>query len=747
MSLASATLGVGSLAGTFLLAAPTVTVTAPTGTVTVPTQTVTWSYSSLAGRTQATYRVRYQSPDGSVTLYDSGIVTSAATSVAVPFTLSTGSSYLAVVTCSDGFDQATSSAVFLFDGTDPNLNVNADVGSVYEVGLNGVGYMLADRPAGEQRYERRVIPLDPPRFATSETPFSQAIERYTLASSADWSSGAGQTAADRETSTSAAFRRSHGIDPFTTPGSFRLVPNGAVKHSTAYSTVRAVTAGAGLYVLTASGQVAYYATPATVSPTVFTITGAGAPASFASDGSQWYYSDGSNIYRNTTPASPGSAWSTQDAAIVEWCTDRIFIARPGTASGTPNELVEMGDGGTPVGGARIWTLRPETTISTVTSGDGWVWFAGNRVDRAAVFAIQLGSDASYVTAWEAPAGVTVTALGHYQGNVMVRTVDGAGRATIYRCATEGGKLTPTRVLDIPTVNGLSQAVGEFSGDDRYVYFSWRAMGEQTIGTGRTGSGIGAIDLSTGGWATWVRYNQAGSEGTGNVGSIVQWAGRTCFTVDQIGAVVTDVDNGLGDDGTVASGALETSVFDLGTSLRKVWSEVVLAYDTLPVGATVTVAWSRDGGLSFTDLPAAGTAGTKVSKWTLGVEAEMISFRIRVTATTFTPVVRSLTVRANPVGLADQVLVLPVDCSDRVKGLNGREIPGSGPGSGSARARQLESLVQTRVRVQDVDWAVTGSAQWYDCIAAETRSVGVYANNVNRQAQSMVTVLTLRRSFK
>ena len=745
MPLGAPGVGVGTLGGDFVRSTPTVTVVSPTGTVTTPTVTVTWSYSSLAARAQASYRIQFLSQDRTITLYDSATIAGSTTSLAVPFNLSPGSTYVLIVSASDGLDTGTAEGGFTFDGSAATATTpERAVGSVYEVGVNGVGLMLADHPEKEIRYERRVIPLDSPRLSTSETPFSQAIDRYTLAGAYDWSAGSGQLAYNREGSDPARYRKSDGIDPFSVPGSARLAPNGTLKHSSAYANSRAVIAGGGLYVLTADGQFANYATPSTVSPTTFTISGAGAYRSICSDGTNWYYSDGSNIYRNNTAAS-AAAWSTVDAFVVQWCVDRVFAARIGTGS-KPNVLVELNSTGAEVGGARVWTLQPETEITSITAGDGYVWFTGTRGDKSAIFAVKLGADDSYITALEIPAGLIATNIGFYQGNLMIRAVDLAGDATIYRCATSAGKLTATKVLEIPAVGGLSQAVGDFTGDDRYIYFSWRQMGETLLNPTKTGSGVGVIDLTTGGWSKWMGVRQSTTEATGAVGTILSWYGRPVFTVDGYGAVHADAPSG-GDDGTVNSGQFETSLYDLGTSLRKVWGEVTVTFDPIPVNGSVQVFYSVDGGASYTALTAATTAGSKSARWSLNVESDTVSFKVALAGTTASPVFRTLTVRAYPVGLADQILTLPVNCADIVAGLNGKTVPGSTRGAGSARARWLESLVQTRVAVQDIDWPVTGATTTYDLIGVETRSVGVYDRAVNRQSQAMVAVLTLRRNYK
>lgn len=740
-------LGSSALGGGFLRVPPTVSITAPTGSILSTPVTVTWSYSSPAARVQYSYRVRLLSQDGTITLFDSATVLGTATSHSLSYSLSSGSTYQIWVTCSDGIDASTAEQTFTFDGgVADDVELERSVGTVYEVGINGTGYMLADHPDRQDlRYERRIVPLDSPRLATSDTPFSQAIDRYTLASGIDWSDGAGQLAFDREFSSTKAFRRADGIDPFSEPGSLRLVPEGALHHSDNHGNPLAVVAGDKLYVVSSTGELSAYDSPADMTATTFTITGAGAVYDMTSDGVYWYYCDGSSVYRNSSAADPAGAWSASNAELVEWCTDRIFIARAASGS-TPNALYEMAAAGTEVGGSRIWTLPEGTTIRSITSGDGWVWFSATRSDRSAIYAVQLGSDNAQIVALEMPAGLSARAIGYYQGNLFIRAVDSAGRAIIYRCAVTDGKLTPTRVLEIEDPDGGSMAVGAFAGDDRFVYFSWTKMGLTTIDSSKDGSGIGCIDLSTGGWTKWSSYRQATTEGEGEVRSIVLWYGRPVFTVDSLGAVVCGAETG-GDEQIAPTGCMETSLIDLGTGLRKVWGELTATFDPLPSGGEITVSYSTDGGVSYTALESVTTTGSKSARWSIGEESDVISFKVLLEGTTTSPSFRTLTVRANPVGLADQILILPINCADTLAGLNGRPLPDNRPGAGSQRVRALEALAQSRVTIQDVDWAVTGTTHVYDLIGVETRTVGVFDGHKGRQGHHMVAVCTLRRSYR
>jgi hypothetical protein len=739
-ALGSSPLGVGALAGDNPQAAPSATVTAPSGTLTSSTITATWTYSSPVSRTQTKYRVRLMSQNGATTLYDGGIVVSAATSATLDVLLSGGSTYLVSVSVFDGFSwsETDGTSTFVYDASSvEDYPDEPGVGSVYEVAINGTGYMLADHPERPGGWERRVIPLDPQRLATGDTPFSEAIDRYTLIGISDWSDGAGQALRDRDSSSKLGYSTSDGINPFT-PGQLKLLPGTSQLLAETYATQLAVVAGGKLYVTTDAKEITEHDDPTDATPTVFSVAGGSTVLDFCSDGYFWYWCDGANIFRNSTAADPGAAWSASNAEVMAWCSDRLIIARKGGSSSTPNVVVTMNySSGAEVG--TPWSFEEETDVRSITSGDGYAFWAAARWDRSVVYAWQLGSADAPFVGLELPTGQDIQSVGYYQGNVFVRasetTTGSSKRAIIYRCAASSGRLTPDRVLDIDEA-GVDHSAGGFAGDDRFVLFPWKGMG--------TYSGVGCIDLSTGGWSKWLEA----PANTGVVQSVVQWYGRTVFTIGGYGVVLEDVAVGS-DDGSTSTGTLETSLIDLGTSVRKVFHRVDMTFDPLPSGAEIQLSYSLDGGNSWlATSPVVSADGAKTAYWDLNVEGDSIALKVTLThGSTSTPIVRSITVRVHPIGIADQVLIMTVNCADRVNGLNGRELPSSGPGKGMERLATLEALAQTRVRVQDIDWPTNDTAQIYDLVAVEAKRVGVFTRHVNRQTNTLVANLTLRRAFK
>lgn len=728
------TLGVGSLgqhplAGQWERAAPSAVVTSPDGAVTSSTATLAFTYSSPVSRAQYSYRYQVRTQDGSTILYDSGTVVSASTSgISIPFLLSDGSSYQIWVQVSDVYDTGDwGTATFSADLADvSDYPDNTQVGSVYEIGINGTGYMLADVP--ERPYRRSAGVLDPPRFATSETPFSEAVERYTMIGQADWSGGAGQQYLDRERSVGTRYWDSEGINPFDE--GLRLVPNVTQTITDTYAIQYAVVAGGRVYVTTALGELSHLDAPG--SPSAFTITGAAEVDDMTSDGTYWYYADGANVFRNNSAADPAGAWSTINAYKIEWASDRIAVAYDSSGDAKFSTLAD--DGTEEVVGGRA--THENATITAITSGSGFTFYAVQRSSGCTIMAWQNGSTDAPFVSLVLPAGQSVSALGFYLGNVFIRATEvhaSKTNAIIYRAVPVEGRLTAERVVELDDA-AIDHSVGDFSGDDRFVYFSWRAMADSG-----TESGIGCIDLSTGGYAKWMHVEGAGTV-NGAVRSIVQWDGITAFTIDGVGLQYEGTD-------TVASGFVETSISDLASGLDKVVDDIRVTFDPLPSGGDVTVEITVDGGSSYTSVGDATTAGLKLGEWDVATRAGSVGLRITLGQGTLeeSPVVRTIQTRVHTLSLSDQILTLPVNCSDRVAGLNGSDLPYRT--TGMQRARVLEALLGSRCRLQDIDWPVTRSAQIWEVVGAEYIGRNhTFDQHKNRQVQSGVCVLTLRRGL-
>ena len=314
------------------------------------------------------------------------------------------------------------------------------VGRLYEVGINGVGYMLANHPEKGLEYRRQTVPLDPERLATSDTPFSEAIERYSFAAADTWETGAGQKYLHRSQSTSSAFRSSSGLDPFTEEGIIKLLPVTVEEEAETEDDLRLVVAGRPLYYQSGDEELSSIATFG-ASPTTLATSSAGTKVlDLTTDGTNWYACNGAVGFRGTTS---GSTWSTLDAYEVQWAAGRICAAVKSAGGGTtPNRFTTLTDAGAEEKAAGHMTLPATSTITLGGSTAGHFYFGGYQGGTGSVYAWPLGLNTedefhAPFEALEMPAGMIPAAVATGGGFVWNRAYrpEGAstGQALILQC--------------------------------------------------------------------------------------------------------------------------------------------------------------------------------------------------------------------------------------------------------------------------------------------------------------------------
>jgi hypothetical protein len=613
----------------------------------------------------------------------------------------------------------------------------SSVGHVYQVGINGTGYMLADHPEKGQEYRRQVIPLDPQRLATSDTPFSEAIERYSFAAADTWDAGAGQKYLHRGSSTASGYWESTGLDPFTDPGKIKLLPSVVLEEAESYASLRHVVVGNTLYMQTGDLALKYVTSPS-ASPQAITVAASGAAVTdLTSDGQKWYACNGTDIHRGTTSSNPG-AWSTQNAYEVEWAAGRICAA-VASAGSTPNRFTTLNDSGAEEKSNGHLTLPEGTTITLGGSTGGHFYFGGSTSATGSVYAWKLGLDESgdFFVPFEAlklPDGLEVATVATGGGYVWVRAYrpegSNKGQALLYQCVVDGsGALIATVVTEIaPVGTSADHKVGAFATHEDLMLFGWKTMASSHAGTG-------AVSLTTGGWAKWYEASV-----DGDVSSISIWQGLPVFSIRGHGVYRTHASQ------FVTAGELKTSFADGASGLFKVWDDVTLTMDPLGTGESITVTATVDGGANYSSLTG-GTVSEQLKTHTveigkqskeLGLKLSFVGNASGDCALTF------LSARYHPLGLADTLIQIPVDCGDHLKGMNGAPLGENGEGAGIRRARTLQNLVQTRVKFQDIDWHVTGSTDVFEVEACDLQAVTLYEPSRSGSAIRLIATLTLRK---
>lgn len=732
LALGVSPIGVMPLAGVLSRADPVVTVTAPSGTVEDSTLEISFTYQSDVGRAQASYQFQVRTEDGGTTLYDSTTVVSTATSgISIPFVFSGGSGYRIYVRASDGFDTSDWDYSTISYESTSVFPTSSLVGSVYEIAINGTGYMLSDTP--EQPVERRTTTLDAPRFATGETPFSEAVERYTFVGMSDFKGGAGQSFRGRTDSSPDRYFDSENINPFD-EDCLQLIFAPVESMADTDSVVESVVAGGDIYMSSgvdgSSDAEIKHQSAIEGTVTTFTVAAAGTPVSMASDGTNWYLADGAAIFRGDDETDPGAAWATENAILVRWCSDRLAAVYD-DGGGNLALTTYSPSGAEESAGGRF--LFPDTvTIPDIASGDGYMWWIVNRDGVSQVHYWELGSSETYAAiGFTLPAGQRALSLGFYLGNVFIRAVedlpDSEWREIIYRAVPNAGTLTPTRVVAFEPGVTTGQSSAGFAGDDRFVAFPWRAMSEDD-----GYSGIGVIDLSTGGYARFQF-----SDSTAAVRSVNNWNGRWAFTIDGSGLWVES-------DTVETTGWLETSYFDQASGLVKLVDEVSASFDPLPNGGTIGMERTTDQGGSYASLgDDATSSGQKSETWDSGERVRSYGLRVTLGTSTDSPKLRFMQVKLNPESVADQLAVFPINCSDELSGLNGQPLLESG--TGVSRLKTLQSLISSQVVLQDVDWPITASTTTWQLVDVRGQMYGFFDRAKNRRVDTGIALVTLRRS--
>ena len=607
------------------------------------------------------------------------------------------------------------------------------VGKVHEIGINGAGYMLSDDPENPETLPVVVVPnLEAPRLATTDTPFSQAVERYTFEAFHDWSAGAGQRWLNREISTSRSFYDSEGVDPFTTLGELSLLPSVSQSLAEAYASLRITVVGDDMYAQTAANQLRRLNGGTEVWAAAFTVTDPGAItiSDLTSDGQYWYAATGQSIVQGTT-TDPAAAWSTEDAVNVQWAAGRICAAVKVGGSATPNRFTTLSETGVEEVAAGHLELDDGHTIVLGGAVAGHFYFGSHVGDRGQIWAWQLGVDSEGAfhvpfVAWDMPQGLIPTAVHAAGGELWVRAyrAEGptAGEVDIYR-GIPGAGLTPFLVAEL----GVADSEGGFDEVGDLVVFSW----EDTSGK----AALGAVSLVSGGYARWLLGKQAGK-----VGSVVEWQGRESFTIAGHGVYVRDTAS------FETSGWLDTSIVDGASLLDKVLDSVTLEAGVILSGGSVEVKYSLDAGASFTSAGTLSTVGAQRALFDLSLRAPTFSFRFLLgSAGTTTTTVSAVQPQFHPLGLKDLITVVRVRAYDTMTGLNGAPLTDNGRGRGVTIMRTLESLGQSRILFQDVDWHITDNALVFEVVSVKSTRVGVYDSRLGEQGVGGDVELTLRKA--
>lgn len=675
---------------------------------------VDWTFTDDAGHTQSAYRVRFLAETSDFVIFTTGWIASSDTSKTIDFAFQSNQTIRVEVQAKNQHGIRSGNytpeivTVFIQLSAEAALAVAPLVGTQYDVAINGHPYRLRWDPDRQFSRQRGAIPLNPERLATTDTPFSEAIDRYTFQAYDDFHSGAGQRLIQRDDSVNSAYYRSEHVNPFV-EGEVTLLHDVDQSLVDDYANIQMVTVGDTLYVLTAADELKYTSNGTSYTTISGIDDGAGATTilDLTSDGVAWYAATGRSIMKSVT-TDPGAAWSAVEAVKVMWAADRIMATRESVGSAADNELVTVNAAG--LEDDILITLPVDTHIHLGGVVGGFFYFCGANN----VYSWQLGGDPldppAPVVAWQLPEGLDCDAVGAFGGSVWIRTtVEGA--AQVYRgIPGDDGSLTPFLVTDIPDT-GEDTSIGTFASYRDEVFFTW-----SNLYAGETG--CGAINLVSGGWAKWI---SAPVEGL--VNDLTVWQGRIALAVQGEGVYIEDPTEYR------LEGTIDTSISDSRSLIDKMVDAVYI--NSAPLGAAeeIEVLISFNSGLSYTSIGTLFGAGTTRRTFDVDESALSVGLRLRLVGDgTSTPTFLASMVQLHPFGgLVDTILILPIHLQDKMKGLN--DAAKTNPRGWAAReARYLEGLAHSVVSVQDIDYHLTGHLERFEVDSVQqVEAVSVSSN--------------------
>lgn len=621
------------------------------------------------------------------------------------------------------------------------MATNPDVGTRWEVAIDGVGYMLADEPGGELGYRRLISTLEPQRFAQGATPVSEAIERYSFVNSSEWRGGAGQRFLNREASDQSSYWDAEGVTPFCDCQRLHLLPRVDLKQASSVDDAIAF-AGADHLLLRDSGLIEQH-TLAGDTVTNGNTHSEAAVEDLSIGYGKGFIATGTSLREITLGSAGASELSALDVHRVEWLGDRLAVLYRNASSRwvfsslTSAGAEEVTDGLSSYPGATNASMAScQYKLGGITHGPGYCWFTGytDDGDEGHIYVWNIDTTLAPYIALEMPRGEIPLDVFFYQGGLYIWAVSkNKDRVRIYRCVVNGdGTLTPFLLVDNAGPAPASTVLKgrKFAAEGRFVYFGWNEMDGSN-------AGLGIIDLSTGGYA---KRTQATA--SGEVRSVFTWGGRPGLTVASRGVYLEHSSN------RVTSGWLKTSIYDADSALSKRWDSISWSQEP-GANSELDIAYTIDGGENYVTVVTDTTAAD--GEIALGVEAPTLGLRFELTGDGAggaedgsSPYIRVISAKFHPLGILDQILVLPINCADQLKDLKGAIVTRP-PDTGAGQARALELLQGNWVTVQDVDWRETQTTQDYEIVQVDIRRwMQAYDPAKAGGRSALVAVVTLRR---
>lgn len=419
------------------------------------------------------------------------------------------------------------------------------VPSIYPVAINGRPYLI-DMKSGKyvRSHEQRVRDSQD----TSTAPGEAAINPGGLwrRGQDSWHLGAGQQYADTAEAKDYMFYKSKGVNPWS-KGQVSLLNTTALNVGSGAPTtaVKQLMCVAGGYIYVADGQSLKRAT--TVNGNWTTIsTGAVAKdiTALVSDGTRvfvGYTTDSVRVHDSAGTSISSHTTGSHTFTSLAYANGRIV----GTQA---NIIMDISTAG---GGSTVHTNR-NAAMRFVGSagGNSFIYIAGFAGDVSLIYKTALKADGTALddcsVAGQLPYGEIVSSIDSYLGFIFVGTNKGVRMTT----TDTSGNLLFGSV--IPTTG----SVNDFTGDGRFVWFTWTNYDGVSSGLGRLDLSV-STGINIPAFATDLMYTS-----TGVVQSVVTFDTKRVFSINGIGVVGEDTTT------VVPSGSIEFGTYRWGIPDRK-----------------------------------------------------------------------------------------------------------------------------------------------------------------------------------
>ena len=382
-----------------------------------------------------------------------------------------------------------------------NAGISVDVPGVYDVAIDGHGYMIDTTFEFGRRdsFRQSSIPAQRDASDIGNIPGENSINPQGLWRSEvlDWSWGSGQHFADRQASAPNRFHHSQGIDPFTNQWYISLLPT-VTQLVSSSAILQVAVVGEYIYKLTATTL--QYSTNGT-SWTTVTGTPASGMVMMATDGGYdvWIACGTDMLYTTTAGASSATQYITSGASsgngiyFVAYAANTLFVAYVNslyviTSSGALPSAFAAGPNS-----AWLWTA--------ICGGYGWVYMAGYVGNYSTIYATQNTADGTALSAptisGPLPPGEICYSLFPFINFVLVGTTYGARFCITLGPEDAGG--SPGDLKMGPLVPNLQEPVTDpvkcFTAQGRFVWFGWSNYSASTVNAVGTQTGLGRMDIS------------------------------------------------------------------------------------------------------------------------------------------------------------------------------------------------------------------------------------------------------------